>query len=657
MANTCPEKNHSDAFRISEGSSNQKLMYIAMAVMLVLLTAIGYQQIVDGGFYLDDYPNILDRDAIRVTQLSIDRLYKSVREAEIPTRIIPNISLAIDWWRGHGEPSPFLQTNLALHLVNVLLVAWLLMLAIGRGEQISTSLLLWSCFAGAALWALHPIQVQAVSYIVQRMSEMAALFSLATLIAYLQGRRSSGTRRRLWYGTALLTMVLGALSKENAWITPLLIWLAEFGICRHRQALLQRPADRFLLAIPALLLAYGLWDLAAEGPLFQGFIAEGYDSRDFTLAERLLTQPRVLLFHISQLLWPLPERFSLEHDFSVSRGLLSPPATLPALAVVIAWCLAGIALLLSHRHRLAGFFMLWPPVTLMTESSVIPLEIIFEHRLYLPLLGFAGLAALGIIWLFQEGRTGMLIGIIVPVCTLGALLVATHQRVELWNDPIRFYQNITRHAPGSARAWNNLGLVYANAQRYQKAESAFTRALGLDVTDHKAWGNRGKLRGEIAGREAEALADLNKALAIHPDHTNNRLTRANLLTRINRRQAALLDYNHAIRIRPGYALSYNNRGLLHLTNSDITEALSDFNQALTIEPANGEFLANRGSAYLIAGDMGKAIADLEQARDLQPEQASLHYNLGIAHRRSGNPELAAQSFAEACRLGMKQACQ
>ncbi len=626
-------------------------------IALLIVTILAYVGITNIGFHFDDYPNIVNNDSIQLNRFSLEGFRDAVLYAKIPSRAVANASFALDWWRGSGRPEAYLETNLVLHLINALLVGGLLLLTLSYRQRTLPLPVIWGCLVGAAFWALHPIQVQAVAYIVQRMAELAALFSLTAVIAYLLGRRNEGLRRWLLYTVALIAFAMGILSKENAWITPLLIWLAEFGICRHREPLVRHPLDRLLLALPLLLFGYGLWDLLVEGPLYRAFIGETYALRDFTLQERLLTQPRVILFHLSQLIWPLPERFSLEHDFPLSQGLLEPPATLAALLLVFAWCAAGLTMLLIRTRRLTGFFMLWPPLTLSIESSVIPLEMIFEHRLYLPLAGFAGLVALAVTSLLRRSKPGLITGTLVPVLFITALVVAVHQRVALWGDPIRFYQDILRHVPDSSRAWNGLGLAHANAEQNSEAESAFTRAIRLNPANQMAWGNRGAVRSKIKGREQEGFADLEQALLLNSDATRSLVNRGNLLRRMDQPSLALRDYNRAIEVSPRYALAWNNRGLLRLSTRDHAGALEDFHRALRIEPENPEFLANRGSAWLLAGQPARALADLEAALGLRPQDAALHHNLGLAHRRLGQPAAAQEHHDIACRLGLDRACR
>lgn len=417
--------------------------------------------------------------------------------AFLPTRPLPSLTFAIDWWRGGGLPYAFQQTNLALHVLNAFVV--FLLLRRVAGPRTPGPLGRFGLAAGmaAALWAVHPIQVQAVTYVVQRMSELAALFTLLSVLCYVQGR-TAVRRRPLWLLGALACFGLGAMSKENAWITPALWWLAEFGVCRGRQSLLRSRADIAWFALPFLLTLYVALDIASgSGPLAQRLLP-GYGIRDFSLAERLLTQPRVVLFHLSQVFWPAPGSFSVEHAFTLSTGWLAPPSTAIALAIVLAWCAVGLAALVSPRHRLAGFWMLWIPATLAIESSVVPLEMVFEHRMYLPSVGLAGLLVQGM----GAGRLDYRLALGAAAIALLALLWITPTQVRVWRDDLSLYENAVRHAPASGRAWTGYGEALLDAGRREEALRALEQALALDASQYGAWEKLGVIRmdaGDLAG--------------------------------------------------------------------------------------------------------------------------------------------------------------
>lgn len=481
------------------GRSNWLRVAVFCAALL-LLTGLCYWQALDNGFHFDDRDNIVEHRPVHMQELSLDGLASAWNHPFLSGRPLASVTFAVDWWRGQGAAQPFLWTNLFLHGVTALAVFFLLRLSFRSSGREGVWIDVVAALA-AALWLAHPIQVQAVTYVVQRMALMAALFSLLSLFFYVRGRLA-GRRGAVWFALALLAFAAGVSSKENAWITPALWWLAEFGLLRPNGPLLRNAFDRILFALPFIMLLLVVLDFASgQGPLAQRFLP-AYEARAFSFAERLLTQPRVVLFHVSQFFWPMPDRFSIEHDFILSRAWMSPPSTLVAASVVFIWCLGGVAALWHARLRVAGFFMLWLPLTLAIESSVVALEMVFEHRMYLPTIGLVGLLALG----FAAVRRfwPQALTILGALCILVVLALATQQRVQVWRTDLTLYEDALQHAPNSARAHSGYGQALLEAGRVPEAEPELALAIALDPEEAEAIEKMGVIlfdRGDLGGAE------------------------------------------------------------------------------------------------------------------------------------------------------------
>ncbi len=470
---------------------NALFAYLLGGLLLLVLVLLAYQQAPQNGFHFDDYYNINFYEPMRMKEFSLQGLWHAAEHARIATRPLPSVTFAYDWWRGQGAARPFIWTNILIHLA-VTLTVFIFLARLLTLHQVLTprAVLIGIAALATAVWAVHPIHVQGVTYIVQRMASMATGFVLLSVLAYLVARR--GGRYRLgWYGLSLLSFALGALCKEIAWITPLLILLAEYGVVRHRQPLILSRVDYVLLALPLLGGLVVIIDLlSGAGPLSRAFVPD-YAQRDFTLEQRLLTQPRVVLFYFSQLFWPLPQRFSIEHDFVVSTGLLTPWSTLLAWLAVLAWCGLGVGLLLRQSMRIFGFALLWVPVTLAIESSFVPLEMVFEHRMFLPSAGLVILLALGLARCMTLGRSWGVPALAVTAAFIGFTTWATQARVPDWKDDVTLYASALDNAPASARLWSNYGLSLVEANQFKTAIEASEQALRLDPKQDLALVNLG----------------------------------------------------------------------------------------------------------------------------------------------------------------------
>lgn len=491
------------------------------SALLLLVTMLAYQDIRLNGFHFDDWPNILDNKAVQLTEFSLRGLVDAADGAFLPTRPVPSATFALDWLLGGGAASAFLWTNLALHIATAFAVAFLIIRTLAAKTQATAPLVLMAGFAAALWWAVQPIHVQAVSYAVQRMTELAALFTALSVGAWLAARRSADSlRAALWYLVSAVSFALGALSKENAWITPALLLLAEYLVLREAGQRFRGRTDWGLLVLLLGAAAYLAWDFTSGGHASR-WILDGYTRRGFSLEERLLTQPKVVLFHLSQIVWPAPERFAIEHDVAIVRSAADWHFWAP-LSVIVGWCLAaGFAAARNHGH--AAFFMLWVPVTLAIESSVVPLEMVFEHRMYLPAIGLAGLIALGVrrLCACSDSKRIVVSALLVSIITYSAW--STYVRVPQWRNEATLYAQAVKLAPNSSRAWNHLGIALLqqrrgeriSAEQSERAMQALQRAMDLDPTYPAPWTNRGVARylnGDLLG----ALSDFRRAIALSP---------------------------------------------------------------------------------------------------------------------------------------------
>ena len=310
---------------IARGGLRETVRPVLLGLILVCLVLVAYHEAPDNGFHLDDSDNITRHGPVRMQRFSLEGLRQAWEKPFLPRRPLPSLTFAVDWWRGGGQPRAFQWTNVAIHATAALVLMLLLREILRAWKRVGTALgadLAAAC--AAAAWALHPIQAQAVCYIVQRMALLATLFSILAVWLYLRGRLAAVPRRRyLYWLAALASLVLGLLSKEVAVLTLGLVLLLEIGLCRVRPLSLRHSLDRVLLIAVVLAFVVMIADLVGGGPL-AGWLEPRYGLRRFTLAERLMTQPRVVFFHLSQIVLPLPSRFSIEHGFPLSTSLLTP---------------------------------------------------------------------------------------------------------------------------------------------------------------------------------------------------------------------------------------------------------------------------------------------------------------------------------------------
>jgi Flp pilus assembly protein TadD len=338
------------------------------------------------------------------------------------------------------------------------------------------------------------------------------------------------------------------------------------------------------------------------------------------LAQRLLTQPRVVLFYLSLIFYPHPGRLNLDHDFSLSFSFLDPPSTSVSLIVISALCIAAI--FLAKRHRLMSFGILWFLGNLVIESSIIGLEILFEHRLYLPSMFL--MVALVHLLLTRIHPKGLVVGILLALGTI--CTVWTYQRNLVWADPVLFWEDTIRKSPEKPRAYNNLGIVLFGKGQYQAAADAFREAIIRGPRTPKPNYNLASalIRMGRLDEAAEQLEiTLRRAPANHLAHNNLALVR--LLQ--GRLEDAEKHFRSAIRIKPDYTNAYSNLGALMRRQGKLEEAIAYLETAIELDPGYAEAYNNLGYTLKQQGKLKTAVAHFEKALDLAPGYQMAQKNL------------------------------
>lgn len=561
------------------------LRTLGFALLLVVAVVLTYREAPQNQFHFDDTYNIVDYGPVRMQQFSTEALIDAFTNPRLEHRGVPSLTFALDWWRGGGEPRAFLQTNILLHALTALAVFLFARQVSWRITPDEPGVVCVAAFLVALVWAVHPINSQAVNLIVQRMAILATLFVLLSLSCYLAARSADTARGTMWLIAAGIFAVLGAFTKQNAWILPMLWLAAEYGIVRHGRELLRNRADMILLALPFVATVLVVIDLASgSGPISSNYLS-GYGVRSFSMEERLLTQPRVIFFYLSLVLWPLPGRFSLEHDFAVSTTLLSPPTTLPSILALAALVVAALVLFVQPRTRAIGFLLLWPAMTLAIESSFIPLEMVFEHRMYMPMVGLTLLAGVGLVAATARWRA-ILPGVIAAVLAIAlGLGISTAMRTTLWQDPLTLNEDTVRKAPGSARAWSNLGMHrYLGGDRSGAIE-ALEKAIELSGgREKKALEHLGVIYLDLGDLDrAETLVDRAYRLQWENPEPSVLNHMGEVALARNRFDAAAEYFDRAIRIAPWKSAYHWNIALAYEGLANCSRALESWRRYLGLE--------------------------------------------------------------------------
>lgn len=480
--------------------AGQPRISITLTALLLLAVCIAvYVQGLFGGFMFDDYENIVNNPTLPLVDGSAYRWLSVALSSDsgVLMRPVSMLSFGLNHYLFGMDPIAFKAVNLLIHLLcGMLLYALSLrVLPFLSGDSTRGAHQphhQWVALLVAALWLLHPLHVSDVVYIVQRMNQLAALFVLAGLCCYVEGRTRMlrNERGTLIAASGLLTFgLLATLSKENGALIFAYALIIETVCFRFRQgngSLSRSTATLFLLliALPAL----AAITFVATHP---EWLSNRYAVRDFTLMERVLTQPRILLHYLYWTFIPLPSLMGLYHDdIPLSTGILTPPTTLAAIAVLIFACIAAW----RTRRTLPGIALAvgWFLVGHSMESTILPLEIVFEHRNYLPMTGVilgAVAVASNSATVQRHGRHATMLSVLALLLLASATAIRNHS----WRSPISLAMDTARHHPESPRSLYDAGraVMFAASQGTDddkrqariEARAYFVQAMALDETD------------------------------------------------------------------------------------------------------------------------------------------------------------------------------
>jgi len=434
-------------------------------LLLILLTSIAYYPGLSGDYLFDDTSNLLQNTALDMDTLDMDSLHSAAYSSGsgMLRRPVSMASFALNRYFFGIAPYSHKVINLVIHLLTGCLLFLFSRLLISAYQQYSRPALSvqaarWIPVIVCGLWLVHPLNLTSVLYIVQRMTSLAALFTVAGLCLYVVGRLQMLKGR---HGLSIILaglFVMGGLaifSKENGLLLPLYMLVVEIAAFRFRgkNGLADKSIIAFfslVVAIPALLALLYLVTHADS--------VLGYGSRDFTLYERILTESRVLVFYLKMVIIPSVQELGLYHDdFTLSHGLLDPPTTLLSLLALAALLLGS--LLLLGKRPLVSLGILWFFTGHLLESTIIPLEIAHEHRNYLADYGIL-LAATCAVAQAPLKKLKRFTRVPVPLLFILLFSYTTWLRSEQWSDNVNHAIYEARHHPNSHRAVFSAGRIH-----------------------------------------------------------------------------------------------------------------------------------------------------------------------------------------------------
>lgn len=601
------------AHRVASRSGGRGKEIVWVAAVLVCLLALCYANSFHASWQYDDFENIVDNPDVHMTELSraqIVRVLEAGLDYQIISRPLAFLSFALNYRIGRTDVFGYHLVNFIIHwLAALFLFLWIrdtLRLPVFGGRYANDAALI-ACL-GAGLWAIHPIQVSAVTYIVQRMASMAGLFYVLSMYLYQLGRRARRRKRRIAaYGLCLISALCALLTKENTVLLAPAILL--YDVVLIQGATRQGIRKGLLLAAGAM----GL--IAVVGLLYTDprTLLEPFANRPFSMIERLLTQPRVLFMYVSLLAVPMTTRMTIIHDVAISHSMLDPWTTSAAIG---GWTVVVILMVLwCRRYPLISFCVLFFLLNHIIEGSIFNLELAYEHRNYIPSMTVfvpVAVAACRTAVYFQYSRTLRSAVWLTVACIVLSFGYTTFAYNRIFRSELALWQHAVWRAPRLSLSHNNLGNIYWNEGLRELAYREFRRAFELNRyfnLPHKAlvYHNLGLYTAYQDRDYRRALNYFLSAKEWLPGNPQIWYQAARMRTALGDYATASAELAKAIAYWPKDADFHYLSGLVAVRQGRCPEAIAAARQALSCDPAHLDALPVLAQGYRCIGKPGLAV--------------------------------------------------
>jgi tetratricopeptide (TPR) repeat protein len=629
----------------------------AAAVLLAITIGAVYAPARRVPFIFDDAPAILGNPSITSLWPLIGPVEKPgplnpPADFPISGRPLVNLSLAVNYFLGGFDTIGYHVFNVIVHFLSSILlwtiVRRTLLLPYFAGRFASSAR--WLALAVSLLWALHPIQTEAVIYVTQRTELMVTFFYLATLYCSLRYWTVTA-HRPAWLSLAVLACLCGMASKEVMVSAPLIVLLFERTFVTGSLKTAVRNSWPLYAGLASTWLLLLVLSLGSPHGASAGF------GLGISPIEWWLTQSQIFWMYMTLIVWPAPLLFHYQLPYLVTFG--------QSWMYVVPLLLVGIVTLVllwrNHPVGLLGTLIF----AILSPTMVVPIgfEMAAERRVYLPLAalttmfvvgGYLAAEAVRKRWSSKhsssDSRRLMFRSTAALVCLLSIVLAfVSARRLSDYGNEMNLWRQVLQHQPENYLAHNNLGRMLIESGRISEALDHLQLSVTLNPSYYPAYNNL-SVALIRAGRHAEGAQSAKRAVTGLPDYAEAYQNLGNALMRMDRFPEAIEQLEHALRLKPYDAEAHNNMAVALSQIGQSSRAIEHLRQSIQLNPKDAKPRVNLGKLLNLSGDENGAVAQFTQAIQLQPNRADLHSYIGAILGKQGRTNDAIPYFQAALRL-------
>lgn len=591
-------------------------------IIIVILTLLVYSNTFEASFHLDDRdyitgnPLLKDFGTLLNPPRPANKSFSNTNALDSArTRFMGHLSFLLNIKLLGTSVIGFHAVNIMIHIFNGIIV-YLLVLTLFKSPYLSRSSLLPNApllaLGTALIFSVHPVQTQAVTYLSQRFTSLAALFYLGAFLSYSLFRTGS---KKIYYGISIILCVFAMFTKEISFTLPVSLTLFELIFFDKSPGRFKRliPFYLSMLIIPLSLFGSGK-------PFFDTVADAMRASKKLSRWEYLYTQFTVIPVYLRLMILPIGQNF--DYDYPVYQTFMNTKVIASFIGLII---LAGCGIYYYRTagkndpsFRLISFGIFWWFITLSVESSIIPLsDMIFEHRMYLPSFGLI-LTFLTVLYIafnrFMPASAPKAFSIFAIAVVLG-LSASAYGRNSVWKDETTLWEDVVSKSPLKRRPHYNLAMAYKARGLGDKSKNEFEIARSLKL-DYMA---------ELDANSEDSMDDFMDDKVI--DH-----------------------YKKILGINADMSEVHYKFGLMNANKNRFDRAVEHYKKAIESKPNYAEAYNNLGSAYRAMNMISNAVTSYEKAISVNQKYAEPHYNLAILYLELNMPEKAEKEFRETLKI-------